>query len=141
MINNNYIIYKTICSTFVLIYPEWEKSQYNIFKILLKKAINKKVSKDKIIWDPGIGFSKDTKQNIEILRNIPLFKKFEFPLLIGASRKRFIGEILNVPNPKERDIGTLAISCLCSQQNIHLVRVHDVKLNYQVLKVADQLFR
>ena len=108
---------------------------------LTKKAINKKVSKDKIIWDPGIGFSKDTKQNIEILRNIPLFKKFEFPLLIGASRKRFIGEILNVPNPKERDIGTLAISCLCSQQNIHLVRVHNVKINYQVLKVADHIFR
>ena len=108
---------------------------------LTKKALNKNVNKDKIIWDPGIGFSKDTKQNIEILRNIPFFKKFDFPLLIGASRKRFIGEILNEPNPKERDIGTLAISCLCSQQNIHLVRVHNVKINYQVLKVADQIFR
>ncbi len=108
---------------------------------LTKKAINKKVSKDKIIWDPGIGFSKDNRQNIEILRNIDFFKKFEFPLLIGASRKRFIGEILNEPNPKERDIGTLAISCLCSQQNIHLVRVHNVKINYQVLKVSDQIFR
>ncbi len=108
---------------------------------LTKKAINKKVSKDKIIWDPGIGFSKDTNQNIEILRHMPLFKKFEYPLLIGASRKRFIGEILNQPNPKERDIGTLAISCLCSQQNVHLVRVHNVKINFQVLKVADQIFR
>ncbi len=108
---------------------------------LTKKAISKNVSKDKIIWDPGIGFSKDTNQNLDILRNINFFKKFEFPLLIGASRKRFIGEILNEPNPKERDIGTLAISCLCSQQNIHLVRVHNVKINYQVLKVADQIFR
>ena len=108
---------------------------------LTKKAIGKNISKDKIIWDPGIGFSKDTNQNIEILRNLPLLKNFEFPILIGASRKRFIGEILNEPNPKERDIGTLAISCLCSQQNIHLVRVHDVKLNYQVLKVADKIFR
>ena len=108
---------------------------------LTTKAINKNVSKDKIIWDPGIGFSKDTNQNIEILRNIDLLKKFEFPLLIGASRKRFIGEILNEPYPKERDIGSLAISCLCSQQNIHLVRVHNVKMNYQVLKVADQIFR
>ena len=108
---------------------------------LTKKAIGKNISKDKIIWDPGIGFSKDTNQNLDILRNINLFKKFEFPLLIGASRKRFIGEILNEPNPKERDIGTLAISCLCSQQNIHLVRVHNVKNNYQVLKVADQIFR
>ena len=104
-------------------------------------ASSKNVSKDKIIWDPGIGFSKDTNQNIEILRNIDFYNKFEFPILIGASRKRFIGEILNEPNPKERDIGTLAISCLCSQLNIHLVRVHNVKLNYQVLKVADQIYR
>ena len=108
---------------------------------LTKKAINKNVSKDKIIWDPGIGFSKDTNQNLEILRNIDFIKKFEFPILIGASRKRFIGEILNEPNPKERDLGTIAISCLCSQQNIHLVRVHNVKMNYQVLKVADKIFR
>ncbi len=108
---------------------------------LTKKAIGKKISKDKIIWDPGIGFSKDTNQNIEILKNMDFFKNFEFPLLIGASRKRFIGEILNEPNPKERDIGTLAISCLCSQQNIHLVRVHNVIINSQILKVADQIFR
>ena len=104
-------------------------------------AINKNVSKDKIIWDPGIGFSKDTDQNVAILRNIDFFKKYNFPILIGASRKRFIGEILSEPNPKERDIGSLAISCLCSQLNIHLVRVHNVKINYQVLKVADQIFR
>ena len=110
-------------------------------KSLTKKAICKNISKDKIIWDPGIGFSKDTNQNIEILKNMDFFKKFEFPLLIGASRKRFIGEILNEPNPKERDIGTLAISCLCSQQNIHLVRVHNVIINSQILKVADQIFR
>ncbi len=108
---------------------------------LTKKAINKRVSKDRIIWDPGIGFSKKTNQNIEILKNIDSLKKFEFPILIGASRKRFIGEILKEDNPKERDIGTLAVSCLCSQLNIHLVRVHNVKINYQVLKVSDKIFR
>ena len=61
--------------------------------------------------------------------------------LNGLEAFKKIGEILNQPNPKERDIGTLAISCLCSQQNIHLVRVHNVKINHQVLKVADQIFR
>ena len=104
-------------------------------------ALKKNIHKDKIIWDPGIGFSKDTNQNIEILRNLDFFKKFKYPILIGASRKRFIGEILKETNPKERDIGTLAISCLCSQLNIHLVRVHNVKINYQVLKIADEIFR
>ena len=108
---------------------------------LIKNALKNNVSKKNIIVDPGIGFSKDINQNLEILRNIDVFKKFNLPILIGASRKRFIGEILNEKNPKERDIGTLAISCLCAHFNIDIVRVHNVKLNYQILKVADRIYR
>jgi len=108
---------------------------------LIQNALDKNVLKNNIILDPGIGFSKDLNQNLEILRKLYLIKKLNFPILIGASRKRFIGEILNENNPKERDIGTLAISCLCSQLNIHLVRVHNVKMNYQILKVADRINR
>jgi len=108
---------------------------------LIKNALKKNISEKNLIIDPGIGFSKDITQNLEILRNLDLFKKLNLPILIGASRKRFIGEILNEKNPKERDIGTLAVSCLCSQFNIDIVRVHNVKLNYQILKVADQIYR
>ncbi|MDC3147477.1 dihydropteroate synthase [Prochlorococcus sp. AH-716-I09] len=108
---------------------------------LIKNALEKNISMKNIIVDPGIGFSKDLNQNLEILRNLDVFKKLNLPILIGASRKRFIGEILNENNPKERDIGTLAISCLCSQLNVDIVRVHNVKLNYQILKVADRIYR
>ena len=108
---------------------------------LIKTALEKNISKTNIILDPGIGFSKDIYQNLEILKNLDVFKKLNLPILIGASRKRFIGEILNERNPKERDIGTLAISCLCSHLNIDIVRVHNVKLNYQILKVADSIYR
>ena len=108
---------------------------------LIKKALQKKISKENIILDPGIGFSKNLEQNLDVLKNLELFKKLNFPILIGASRKRFIGDILNEINPKERDIGTLAISCLCSQLNIDLVRVHNVKINYEILKVADKIYR
>ena len=108
---------------------------------LIKNALEKNISERNIIVDPGIGFSKDINQNFEILKNMDVFKNLNFPILIGASRKRFIGEILNEINPKERDIGTLAISCLCSQFNIDIVRVHNVKLNYQILKVADKIYR
>ena len=108
---------------------------------LIKNALDKNVSKKNIIVDPGIGFSKDTNQNLEILRNLDVFKKLNLPILIGASRKRFIGEILNETNPKERDFGTLAISCLCSHFNIDIVRVHNVKMNYHILKVADMIYR
>jgi len=108
---------------------------------LVKNALEKNISKKNIIIDPGIGFSKDIHQNLEILRNMDVFKELNLPILIGASRKRFIGEILNENNPKERDIGTLAISCLCSHLNIDIVRVHNVKMNYQILKVADWIYR
>ena len=108
---------------------------------LIKNALEKNVSKKNLIVDPGIGFSKDINQNLKILRNLNVFKDLNLPILIGASRKRFIGEILNENNPKERDIGTLAISCLCSQFNIDIVRVHNVKMNSQILKVADKIYR
>ena len=110
-------------------------------EILIKDALEKNISKKNIIVDPGIGFSKDLNQNLEILRNLSEFKTFNLPILVGASRKRFIGEILDEKNPRERDIGTLAISCLCSQFNIDIVRVHNVDMNYQVLKVADKIYR
>ena len=124
----------------------------NIYDDLLKEiieslqestnyALEKKVSRDKIIWDPGIGFSKDTIQNIEVLKSLNQLKEFGFPILIGASRKRFIGDILNEKDPKERDVGTLAISSLCAQMHIHAVRVHNVRMNSQFLKIADNLFR
>ena len=108
---------------------------------LIKNALEKNILKENLIIDPGIGFSKDINQNLEILKNLDEFKKLNLPILIGASRKRFIGEILNEENPKERDVGTLAISCLCSNFNIDIVRVHNVKLNYQILKVADRIYR
>ena len=110
-------------------------------EILIKFALEKNISRKNIIVDPGIGFSKDLDQNLEILRNLHFFKRLNLPILIGASRKRFIGEILDEQNPKERDIGTLAISCLCSKFNIDIVGVHNVKMNYQILKVADRIYR
>ena len=110
-------------------------------EILIDKAISKGVNKDKIIIDPGLGFAKNTSQNINVLRNLKKIKKLGYPILIGASRKRFIGEVLNIPNPKDRDIGSLAISCLCSELNIEIIRVHNVELNYQIIKMADKIFR
>ena len=110
-------------------------------KMLIEKAISKGVNMNKIILDPGLGFAKNTSQNIIVLKNLKKFKELGYPLLIGASRKRFIGEVLNISNPKDRDIGSMAITCLCSQLNIEIVRVHNVELNYQIIKMADKIFR
>tara|TARA_Y100001970_G_scaffold292684_1_gene435210 strand:+ start:6364 stop:7227 length:864 start_codon:yes stop_codon:yes gene_type:complete len=122
-------------------YEDLTNNIISSLKDLTEKALNKKIRKNNILWDPGLGFSKNTKQNIDILKNIYKFKEQGFPLLIGASRKRFIGEILNINKPKDRDIGSLAISCFCSFSDIDIVRVHNVELNSQILKVSDSIYR
>jgi len=122
-------------------YENLIKDIIDSLRILIERALSKGVNMNKIILDPGLGFAKNTSQNILVLKNLEKFKKLGYPLLIGASRKRFIGEVLNISNPKDRDIGTLAISCLCSQVNIEIVRVHNVELNYQIIKMADTIFK
>tara|TARA_Y100001935_G_scaffold172721_1_gene142641 strand:+ start:5504 stop:6355 length:852 start_codon:yes stop_codon:yes gene_type:complete len=126
---------------FLLDYKNLTNDIISNLKELTDKALKKKINEKNIIWDPGLGFSKNTEQNITILKNIEKFKDQGFPLLIGASRKRFIGELLNINNPKERDVGSLAISCFCSQYKIDIVRVHNVKLNRQILNVSDAINR
>ena len=85
-------------------YNDFLKEVISSLELLIDKALKKNIPKKNIILDPGIGFSKDINHNLEILRNLDVFKKWNLPILIGASRKRLIGEILNEKNPKERDI-------------------------------------
>ena len=89
---------------------------------LVKNALDKNISEKNIIIDPGIGFSKDINQNLEILRNLNVLKNLNFPILIGASRKRFIGEILN----ETLSSGTLEI----------IKKAHDENLDYQVVTIG-----
>ena len=90
-----------------------------------------------IILDPGIGFGKTFDHNLEIINRLPEFKSFGLPILIGASRKSFIGAILNKDNPVERVTGSLSIAAISSIKGAKILRVHDVKETFEVLKVAD----
>ncbi|AIE74313.1 MULTISPECIES: dihydropteroate synthase [unclassified Synechocystis] len=94
-----------------------------------------------IILDPGIGFAKTAEQNITLLRQLPELKKLGFPLLLGPSRKSFIGKILDQPDPKERVWGTGAACCRAIAGGADIVRVHDVEAMAQVCTVADALWR
>lgn len=110
------------------------------FQTQIKIAKKKGVQESQIILDPGIGFAKNYQQNIELLQNINKFKKIGFPILIGASRKSFIGKILNQDNPQKRVFGTAATCCYAIAQGVDIVRVHDVAEMADVIKVADVLF-
>ena len=91
-------------------------------EIQLNKALEAGISKEKIILDPGLGFAKNAEHNWEILNRINEFTALGYPVLIGHSRKRFIGGA----NPDERVEGTLAISQSLLAKDIWAVRVHDV---------------
>lgn len=104
----------------------------------IKTAVSGGVAADKIIIDAGIGFGKTLEHNLQILKQLREFKILGRPLLVGTSRKSFIGKILNVL-PEKRIFGTLA-SCLVAAQNgANIVRVHDVKETKQSLKILEYI--
>jgi len=82
------------------------------------------VGRERIIADPGIGFSKLPKQNWELLRGIDELSELGLPILIGASRKRFLGENLK---PEEREEASVAVTSFCASQGVWAVRTHSVK--------------
>jgi dihydropteroate synthase len=108
----------------------------------LRKAIENcldiGIKLDKIIIDPGIGFAKTVEQNLEIIRHLYCFYALKRPILLGPSRKSFIGKILNRP-VKERLTGTLAAVSACVLNGAHIVRVHDVKEVKETITILDTL--
>ena len=98
------------------------------------------VDRSQIMVDPGLGFAKTGAQNIEILRQLDRFRDLDCPLLVGPSRKSFIGQILNQSDPKARVWGTTAACCAAIAGGADLIRVHDASM-IDVCRVADALWR
>lgn len=99
------------------------------------------ISPDKIIIDPGIGFGKTVEHNLEILRRLGEFKSIGKPILVGTSRKSFIGKILNIDDPRERIDGTSATVAIAIANGADIVRVHDVKQMKMVALITDAIVR
>ncbi|MBD2430192.1 MULTISPECIES: dihydropteroate synthase [Fischerella] len=114
---------------------------YNFLAERIATAIATGINQQKIIVDPGIGFAKNYEQNLEIFRRLPELRKLNCPILVGPSRKSFIGRILNQPDPKARVWGTAAACCAAIFAGTDILRVHDVKQMHDVCLVADAIFR
>ncbi len=97
------------------------------------------VRAEQILWDPGLGFAKTTEQNLELLRRLSALGEAGIPLLVGASRKRFIGAVLDEPRPRARLWGTAAVCALAVAQGAAVLRVHDVGPIAQVVRMAAAL--
>ena len=106
----------------------------------IETAESEGITPDRIIIDPGIGFGKTTEHNLEILKRLSEFRRLHKPLLIGTSRKSFIGNILNLP-VTERVEGTTATVCWAIAHGADIVRVHDVKANVRAAQITDALYR
>lgn len=107
----------------------------------INEAVTRGVKRDKIVLDPGIGFSKSQQQNVELLAKLDqLIREFpEFPLLVGTSRKSFIGRLLNSAPVNKRVHGTMATVTAAVLRGAHIVRVHDVRAAVETVRVADAI--
>lgn len=126
------------------VHPSYEALIPEIMDYLresMQIAVQKGVAEDMIILDPGIGFGKTFDHNLQIINRLHEFTKLEKPILIGPSRKSFLGEILEDLPPDQRLEGTAAAVTASIMKGAHIIRVHDVKEMSRVARVADAIKR
>ncbi|MGB9771920.1 MAG: dihydropteroate synthase [Candidatus Kapaibacteriota bacterium] len=118
--------------------PTYQNVVEDIFNFLQSKIeIARQLGVKTIVADVGIGFGKTVEHNWELIRNIPRFYDLRVPLMIGISRKSFLGKTLQIENPIDRDLPTLLLHSLLLNFNIDFIRVHNVK-QFQLLRTLYQ---
>jgi dihydropteroate synthase len=119
--------------------PQYEDVVGDISRFLRERAaaaVEVGISPEKLLVDPGIGFGKTVEHNLEILRRIEEFRGLGYPLVLGTSRKRFIGSVLGRP-VDQRLLGTASTVAFAISRGVDVVRVHDVEEMMEVVKMAD----
>ena len=104
-----------------------------------KQAIDAGIAADRIITDPGIGFAKNYQQNLALLRHVESFRALGWPVLIGASRKGFIGKATDTPTAAERLAGTIAAACCACRRHADIIRVHDVRAHKEAVMMTEAI--
>lgn len=115
------------------------KDVSNFFKKSIKEIELFEIDKAQICFDMGIGFSKTRQQDMILISNIPDYKEYEYPLLLGTSRKRVIKEGSGQNNPKERIYGNIAADTVAIFGGADIIRLHDVKNEKQGIYMAERL--
>ena len=119
--------------------PFYEDVVTHVIEALLDRvevAIHRGIPKGRLMIDPGIGFGKTREHNLLLLHALPQFVALGYPVLLGCSRKRFMGAIVDDDQPRELLGATVATTALGVQAGVHMFRVHDVKANHQAALVA-----
>ena len=114
---------------------------YDFFENTIMYLKNAGIKHNNIILDPGIGFGKNLKHNINLISNVSIFHSLGFPILVGNSRKRFIKEVAKTNDSKNRIGGTIASSIYLMMQGVQILRIHDVNELIQGIKVFKELIK
>ena len=120
--------------------PDVVKSVLQALEEASDRALQAGVCRDQLIWDPGLGFAKTTEQNLQLLQKLERLVQPGVPLLLGPSRKRFIGAVLDEPRAKARLWGTAAVCARAVAAGVAVLRVHDVAPIRQVTQMASVLW-
>ncbi|HOV87209.1 MAG TPA: dihydropteroate synthase [Syntrophobacteraceae bacterium] len=104
----------------------------------IQYAVDHGVSRSQILVDPGIGFGKNVSHNLRLIRDLDLLHCLDRPILLGASRKRFIGAVLD-KSVDDREVGTAVANSFAIHAGVHILRVHDVAYHRQVVRMGDAL--
>ena len=115
------------------------QASINSIKQSIERAISCGVPENHIIIDPGIGFGKPLRVDLSLLKNLRRFAYFGHPVLVGVSRKAFIGEILNLQNPVDRLTGTIAATSIAVMNGANVIRAHDVSEATMAVKIGESL--
>lgn len=102
-------------------------------------AQSKGIDRSRIIIDPGIGFGKRNEYNLLIIKELRRFCDLRYPVLLGTSRKRFLGSLLKDDDAKSRDLATLVTSVLATQAGVAILRVHDVRSTVNTIKILNAI--
>jgi len=124
--------------------PSYEAVCLDVFDWLqarIAALVAQGLPRTRIIADPGIGFGKTQSHNLALLQRVSLFHGLGVPVLLGASRKRFIGEIGNAPRAEDRGPGSIAVALAAIAQGVQVIRVHDVAQTRQAVALWDAVRR
>jgi len=122
-------------------YQDLIREIYQFLERQVAAAMAAGIQRSHLLIDPGIGFAKTAEQSLAILRQLPSFHSLGLPLLVGVSRKSFIGRLINQADPKERVWGTAAACCAAIAGSADILRVHDLPEMRDVCLVADAIWR
>ena len=111
----------------------------DFFRQQYARALDCGIDSMAIAFDPGIGFGKTLQHNLELLRNLPQLRIHERPLVVGVSRKSFLGKIADKSDLADRVAPTIAFTALLRERGADVIRVHDVKANFAALQTAEAL--